>query len=329
MARQDFQHEASLRDKVRAEPRAAEGHLKLGAWLVRSGRAAQAREAIQAALGQASRAAPLHHLLGLVLAGGGDYEAAQRHLARAAEQEPTRFTFLRDLALVQGAAGQPIASVETLRQAAALGGKAAVGLEWLLRLGERAAAEAGARHERRPPRPARRAVTVERMVAREPELAEALVARRSELSDDDRETLKAARRALLKLSATHPAYPDLHFGLSLVAEQLGEIDRAIEAAEKAIAINPNYAEACLLAVRLYEKSGRPEPAEQHCRRAAELRPHWLDAHLRLGRLLGGQGRPREAADAYRRALAIESKCQAAREGLAAVEAALVGEGAAQ
>ena len=324
--RRDFRQEAVLRQAAQTTPRDEAGHLKLAAWLVRAGRAAQAREALRHGLGCAGRTAPVHHLLGLILGGAGDHEGALRHLGRAAEQEPTRLTFLRDLALVQGAAGHAIDSVETLRQAVALGGKEAAGLEWLLRLGERAASDVGAKPDRRPPRPAQRSAIVERMVAREPELAEALVGRRGDLSCDDRETLKAARRALQRLLARSPGYADLHFGLSLVAEQLGEIDRAIEAAEQAIAINPNYAEACLLAVRLYEKSGKPDAAERHCRRAAELRPGWLDTHIRLGRMLGDGGRPREAADAYRQALAIESKCEAAREGLASVEAALAVEG---
>jgi tetratricopeptide (TPR) repeat protein len=60
-------------------------------------------------------------------------------------------------------------------------------------------------------------------------------------------------RALARLAAQHPAYPDLHFGLSLVAEQLGELDRAIEAAEKAITINPRYAEAHLLNEAIRER----------------------------------------------------------------------------
>jgi len=324
--RRDYRQEEALRQAVRAAPRDAAGHLRLVAWLVRAGRATQAREALRAALGQVDRTAPIHHLLGMVLASGGDCEAALVHLVRAAEQEPTRFQFLRDLGLVQGAAGQVIASAETLRQAAALGGKEAADLEWLLRLGDRAASDVGAKPDRRPPRPARRSATVERMVAREPELAEALVGRRSELADDDRETLRAARRALQRMLARSPKYPDLYFNLGLVAEQLGELDRAIEATEQAIAINPNYAEACLLAVRLYQKSGQAKEAERHCRRAAELRPHWLDTHINMGRILVDQGRQREAADAYTRALALESKCKAARDGLAAAQVAVAAEG---
>ena len=324
MRRHDYEKEAALRDRVRSEPARPEFHAELGAWLMRAGRLAQAREAFQTGLAQAARTARLRHLLGLIFAGAGDYDSAERHVARAAEQDPARFEYLRDLGLVQGAAGRTASSVETLRQAMSVGGEAAEGLRWLVCVGERAMAESGVRPERRPPQPPRRAAAIERIVARDPEVAEALVIHRDDLSPEDRETLRAARRALARLAAQHPAYPDLHFGLGLVAEQLGELGRAIEAAEKAIAINPRYAEACLLAVRLYEKSGRPVEAAERCRQAVELRPKWLDAHLRLGHLMREQGRPREAADAYRSALEINGKCDEARRRLEVLEAALVG-----
>jgi tetratricopeptide (TPR) repeat protein len=214
--------------------------------------------------------------------------------------------------------------VESLRQAVSVGGDAAANLGWLLKLGEQTLADSGAKPDRRPPRPARRAAVVERIVARDPSVAEALATRTGPLSPQEMETLRAARRALLRLAAQHPSYADLHFGLSLVAEQLGELDRAIEAAERAIAINPRYAEACLLAVRLYERRGRKDIAAEHCRRTTELRPNWLDAHLNLGRLMHEQGRPAEAIDSYRKALVIDGRCEEARQRLVVLEAAVAG-----
>jgi len=354
MRRHDYDKEATLRARVQSDPGRPEVYSGLGAWLLRAGRLAQAREVLQAGLAQASRTARIHHLLGLIFAGAGDHDAGERHLARAASQEPGRFEFLRDLGLVQGAAGRVTSSVETLRQAVALrpalfepepqsrrqgdpepgrgvgvGGPsrasgssddAAAGLAWLVRLGERATAEMGAKPERRPPPRPRRAAMVERIVARDPAVAEVLAIRRTEFSPEERENLRAARRALARLAAQHPGYADVHFGLSLVAEQLGEMDRAIEAAEKALAINPRYAEACLLAVRLYQRGGRPDRAVEHCKQVTELRPGWLDAHLRLGGLMRDQGRAGEAAEAYRRALAVNGRCEEAKRGLEAAMA---------
>jgi tetratricopeptide (TPR) repeat protein len=321
MRRHDYEKEAALRDRVRAEPAQAERHSELAAWLSRAGRLAQAKEALRQGLSRAQETARLQHLLGLVFAGAEEYESAERHLSRAAEREPMRFEYLRDLALVQGAAGRTASSVATLRQAEALGGEGA-NVAWLVRLGEKGLAETGARRERQPPPVPRRLAAIEQIVTRDPEVAEAIVARRPERPYEDTETLRAARRALGRLAAQHPSYPDLHFGLSLIAEQLGEIDRAIEAAEKALSINPRYAEACLLAVRLYERQGQPAKAAEHCLRATELRPTWPDTHLRLGRLMDIQGRPREAADVYRKVLTLNGKCEEARRRLDALGAAV-------
>jgi len=332
MRRHDYHKEAALRERVRAEPASAEAHAELGAWLCRAGRMAQAKEALQAGIAQAGKTARLHYLLGMIFAGAGDYASAERHLERAARQDPGRFEFVRDLGLVQAAAGRTAVSVETLRQAVNLGGEAALArpaqggtagvLGWLLRIGERALVEAGGRIERRPPPPPRRAALIERIVLRDPSVAEALAVNRPELTPQEVETLRAARRALARLAGQHPGYADLHFGMSLIAEQLGEIDRAIEAAEKAIAINPRYVEACLLAVRLYERSGRRAQAAKRCEEVSELRPGWIDVHLRLGHLLSEEGRPQEAAAAYRRALNVDKRCAQASRRLEDLEAAL-------
>ena len=326
MRRHDYEKEAVLRNRVRSEPARPEVHTELAAWLARAGRLSQAREVLRVALAQADRVAPIHHVMGLILCGAGDYDSGLRHLERAVEKEPTRFVFLRDLALAQGAAGRTVSSVEWLRQAIGLGGEAASSLAWLLRLGERALVESRARVERRPPQASRRAAAVGQIVSRDPEVAEALIPRKGSPGSKERETLRAARRVLARLAGQNPSHADLYFGLSLVAEQLGEIDRAIEAAERALTINPRYVEACLLAVRLYEKSGKPKQAEQRCRQATQLRPRWIDTHVRLGRILREQGRRREAADAYRRALEIDGDCHEARQGVEILETALAAEG---
>jgi len=327
MQRHDYEAEGAYRDRARSNPGAAKVHGELAAWLMRAGRMAQAREALQSGLTQASRTAGLYHILGLIFAGAGEHAAAERHLKRAVAQDPSRFEYARDLAFIQGAAGSVSASVASLRHAAFLGGGAeASGLDWLLRVGEQAAADAKERPARKPPQVSRRAAIIEQLVLRDPEAAEALTAKRGDATAEDRETLRAVRRALVRLTSENPSYPDLYFGISLVAEQLDEVERAIEAAEKALSLNPRYAEAALLAVRLYEKSGRPEQAAARCRQVTEIKPQWLDAHLRLGKLLREQGCPREAADAYRKAVEIDGRCEEARKGLELLEASLPGGG---
>jgi tetratricopeptide (TPR) repeat protein len=320
--RHDYSAEAALRDAVRADPARAEGYSSLASWLSRAGRFSQACDVLREGLARASRTARLHHLLGLVRAGAGDFDLAERHLAKAAEQEPGRAECLRDLGLAQAAAGKTAESVESLRQALALAGGEATALAALLRVGERALAARGVRPPRRPPAASPRLAMVETMVVRQPELAEAFLPPDGQAAEERAETLRAVRRALARLAADHPTYADLHLNVGRVSESLGETDRAIEAAEKALSINPRYAEAALLAVRLYETSGHPDRAAERCRRVTELRPDWIDAHLRLGRLLRQQGRPEEAGEAYRRAIERDASCREARRGLAEVAASL-------
>jgi len=314
----DYREESRLREQVRAEPQRADAHAHLAAWLVRRGRWVQAREVLRQGLASAARPARLYHLLGLLLCGAGGFEAGLRHLEGAVRRAPERFEYVRDLALARGAAGRIASSLEALREAVRLAGGQGEKLTWLLRLGERAQRDAGGRHQRQPPQPSRRAAAIERIVARDPGVAEALISRKGAPGSTRRETLRAARRALSALAAQRPSHADLYFGLSLVAEELGEVNRAVEAAEKALAINKGYVEACLLAVRLYEKSGRADRAEARCRQAVDLRPEWPDVHVRLGRLLRDQGRPAEAADAYRRALDLGVDSEEARTAVAAV-----------
>ncbi len=336
--------------RLRARPQCENGYLALAARLVQRGRTAEACEVLRAGLARVRRPAPLSHLLGLVLCGAGRSAAGLRHLRRAVEAEPGRADYRRDLAFALGAAGRPRESLSWLREAVfwaagAEGSEAgAGGLGWLLRLAERAAAGAGETHRgkrprppaaagfdragssgtgaedavpvRRPPRPSRHAAAVERLVARDPSVVEALVSRKGGPPQARRETLRAARRALARRLARRPGHADLHLEYALLSEALGEVDRAIRATERALRINPDYAEAYLLAVRLYEKAGRTGRAVERCRRAADLRPRWPDVYLALGRLLEAEGRSSEAAEARQRARA-----------LGAAEAVRVGAGA--
>jgi len=330
--RHDYSAEEILRDRIRMEPACDEGYLRLAAFLSREGFFVQARDVLREGLARAERTAPLEHMLGLVLAMAGQAERAERYLAKAAEQEPGNSQYLRDLALAQGMAGKTAVAAGSLRQAVALaglhapvegdgqGGKATE-LDGLMRLADRALAEQGIRAERRPPKFSPRTALIENLITRDPELAEAFLPLKGGGPQPPRETLLAVRRALRRLVDQHPSYADLYFGLSLVADALGQIETAIRTAEKALALNPRYAEAALLAMRLYEKQGRRDLAAERCRRVTELRPGWLDAHVNLGRLLSEQGRREQAAEAYRKALELDAGCEEARLGLAAVGAA--------
>ncbi len=320
--RHDYAAEGELRRAVRLRPRDSAGHRRLAAWLLRAGRPAQAREALVAGLATADRPDSLEHLLGLILAGLGGAEAAERHLGAAAARHPARADYLRNLGLAQGAVGRLETSVETLRKARDLAPNAGGALEWVIGLGERALRDRGERPVRRAPGTTRDATVIEALVSDDPDLAEAFVPRKGLAAESQasRERLLGVRRALKRILAEHPEYPDVHLGLGLVAERLGQIERALASAERALELNPRYAEAAILAVRLYERAAEPARALERCRTVTEVRPEWAEGHLRLGALLAAEGDGKGAAACYRRALEVAPECAAARDGLAAVGA---------
>lgn len=87
-----------------------------------------------------------------------------------------------------------------------------------------------------------------------------------------------------------------------LARRLPEAEAAYR---QALALKPDYAEACNNLGLLLQSSGRLPEAEAVFRRAVELRPAYPDAHHNLGNLLKDSGRPVDAEATYRRALALK------------------------
>ncbi len=82
----------------------------------------------------------------------------------------------------------------------------------------------------------------------------------------------------------------------------GAPERALEAYERALSLDPGHAASHLNLGRLLHEAGDPAAAEDHYRRALAARPRDPTALFNLGVALGDQGRLEEAVDAYDRAL---------------------------
>jgi tetratricopeptide (TPR) repeat protein len=93
---------------------------------------------------------------------------------------------------------------------------------------------------------------------------------------------------------------------------------AEEAYGRALALEPDHADAHLNLGRLLHEEGRPATAEAHYRRAAELRPGDATAAFNLGVAMQDLRRYREAVAAYRRAVTADPACADAYYNLAAV-----------
>ena len=92
-------------------------------------------------------------------------------------------------------------------------------------------------------------------------------------------------------------------------------DAALTEFEKALQINPDYAEAEMnVGVALLQK-GDLEGAISHTRKAVEIDPDYFEADYNLGNLLQQRGQPDEAIPHYRKALAAKPNYPEAHNSL--------------
>jgi tetratricopeptide (TPR) repeat protein len=84
----------------------------------------------------------------------------------------------------------------------------------------------------------------------------------------------------------------------------GDLDKALQEFERAIAVNPNYTQAHLGMADIYRMQGRYDRAEQKYAKVCEQQPRNFDAQYFHGLMLHLLDRLPEAIQAYIRALAI-------------------------
>lgn len=111
-----------------------------------------------------------------------------------------------------------------------------------------------------------------------------------------------------------PGFADVHYMVGLVHERSGDLEAASTSLERALEINPRYAEAVAALVSVYERRGLFERSRELAaalRPAAESAAGELDAttrgklanlHAALGDAYREAGELREAIEAYRKAL---------------------------
>jgi tetratricopeptide (TPR) repeat protein len=87
--------------------------------------------------------------------------------------------------------------------------------------------------------------------------------------------------------------------------ETGSPDRAREAYERAVAIDPAHADARVNLGRLLHEAGDAAAAERHYRAALEARPEDTTAAFNLGVALEDLGKPRSALEAYEKAVALD------------------------
>lgn len=107
------------------------------------------------------------------------------------------------------------------------------------------------------------------------------------------------------------------FQRGLELEETGApVEKAIEAYEKVLELNPAAAGALVNLGTIYYRQRRFELAETYYRRAVEADPQYPLAQFNLGNLYDEQNRVREANEHYRRALALNPRYADAHFNLA-------------
>jgi adenylate cyclase len=178
---------------------------------------------------------------------------------------------------------------------------------------------AGARHRSRGEALPRAREEVERALALEPELVEALATRawhRATLDDAPASALADFRRAI----ELNPSYPGAYHWYAMTLVSLGRLDEALRIFRRggeldplAPALHGAYANALLF-------SGDLDRAEEMARRANELAPEFPGPLRILSEIHAAQGRGAEALQAAERAVALSPEGPIAQAGLARAHA---------
>ena len=135
------------------------------------------------------------------------------------------------------------------------------------------------------------------------------------------ESLNAAYRYASRALELDKGLPVAYFVTGLVHREKSEYRQALEEAEKAIALDPNYANAHVLLATLLYYTGQPRAGLEKIKRAMQLNPHHpYNYPFHLGQAYFILGQYQEAIDAFMKGLASNPSSERLRVWLAAAYA---------
>jgi tetratricopeptide (TPR) repeat protein len=112
-----------------------------------------------------------------------------------------------------------------------------------------------------------------------------------------------ARAAFEQAIALANNYAEAHYGLALALQKLSLFDQAEAAYRRSLELKP-MAEAASSLGTVYQAQGKPDLAIDLYRRALAIDPNYAEAHYNWGTALKDQGREVEAAEKYRQAIRL-------------------------
>ena len=111
--------------------------------------------------------------------------------------------------------------------------------------------------------------------------------------------------AFKRVLAIKPDYADAYNNMGNALKEQGKLEEAIEAYNKALAIKPDYAEAYNNMGVTLKEQGKLEEAIEAYNKALAIKPDYAEAYYNMGNALQEQGKLEEAIEAYNKALAIK------------------------
>jgi tetratricopeptide (TPR) repeat protein len=108
-----------------------------------------------------------------------------------------------------------------------------------------------------------------------------------------------------KAISINPDFAEAYSNLGLALKELGQLDEAVESYNKALFIKPNYAEAHNNIANVFQKHGQFDKAVESYNKALGIEPDYAEAHYNLGNALKELGNFDEAVASYKKTIAIK------------------------
>ena len=281
----------TLLDAMRQLGPLAEFHLQLGLFYSAEGRFAEARASFARAAEADSSSQEAHHYLGLAAASMGDMPAALKSLQRALELRPDDLMLAYQLVLSAKAAHRE-------------------GVQYVLRLPDSPASPGGSQMQQ-----------FAHYLVHEPEFIEAVLANDDKPANEEDQKLLSMLLDVLGVALRgHANYADLYCHCSRILQRLGRLEEAVQHAQQALEINPQYTRALVQLGKLQASLGRRAEAVDCLERAIAAGGDWPDLHCLAGELLIESDQPQAARRHLGRALEINAHYKRAADALAKLAA---------
>ncbi len=280
-------------------------------------------ESLRDHIRKVSDCAELHFQLGTLLTQIERYEEAELRFTQALNLDPDHTEAMVSLAMCCGVRRSATEALSYLRRAQARRPyDARLGL--LLTQAAKAVRQQGlsvrlhAEIDADPTADARGIEELSRVIEADPGFVDAFLSIPADQVDE--QVFAMLLQTLESALERQPEHAELHFHCGRVQDRLGRCEDAIDANERAVAIDPTFTRALIELGRLYQQTDCNADAATRLEQAIAAGAEYADVYFLLGNLYRERGEVIRARNAYRQALTINDGYEAAQQALAALQA---------